>query len=103
VPATPGFDDDGRRWVLVFAASSLVMLALCLKRGPSVNFFLPLVPLGILVTASLVAQLGSRRGDQLLLGQLLLTIYNPLRAVPEAAGRTRGPIEQASRLQPAQS
>jgi hypothetical protein len=83
--ATRGSDDGRRRWALVFGASTIVMLALRLKKCASINFFMPLVPLGVLVTGSLVARLGARLVDPLLLGQFLLTIYNPLRAVPEAA------------------
>jgi hypothetical protein len=71
------------RWTLVFAVSTAVMLALRLKAGASLNFFLPLVPLGIVVAAPVLSRLGTR-AEPVLLGQLLLLLYNPLTAIPTA-------------------
>jgi hypothetical protein len=42
------------------------------------------VPLGIVVAAPALARLGARRAEPLLLGQLLIVIYNPLGAIPTA-------------------
>ena len=72
------------RWTLVLLVATAIMLALHLKQGASLNFFLPLVPLGIVVAAPLLARLGAGRAESLLLGQLLILVYNPLAAIPTA-------------------
>ena len=77
-------DDVGRRWALVFAASTIIMTVLRLKQGASLNFFLPMVPIGIMVAASTLERLGPRRGEPLLLAQFLILLYNPLAAIPTA-------------------
>jgi len=80
----PLSDDKPWRWTLVFAVSTMIMLALRLKQGASLNFFLPIVPLGIVVAAPALARLGARRAEPLLLGQLLIVVYNPLASIPTA-------------------
>lgn len=72
------------RWTLVFVVSAVIMLALRLKQGASLNFFLPIVPLGIVVAAPVLSRLGARRAEPLLLGQLAILLYNPLSAIPTA-------------------
>jgi hypothetical protein len=72
------------RWALMFVASVAIMSVLHLKQGASVNFFLPLVPIGIVTLAPVLSQLGSRRAELLLLVQFLVVLYNPLTAIPTA-------------------
>jgi hypothetical protein len=72
------------RWALMFVATAAIMSVLHLKQGASVNFFLPLVPIGILALAPVLSRLGSRRAEMLLLAQFLVVLYNPLTAIPTA-------------------
>jgi hypothetical protein len=74
----------GRVWALTFAAWALAIFLLRLKQGASINFFLPLVPVGILVIATQVERLGAR-SEMLVLVQFLILAYNPLAAIPTAA------------------
>ncbi len=72
------------RWALMFVVTAAIMSVLHLKQGASVNFFLPLVPIGIVALAPVLAQLGARRAEMLLLAQFLVVLYNPLTAIPTA-------------------
>jgi hypothetical protein len=62
----------------------VVIVILRLKEGASLNFFLPLVPVGIVVIAGAFEPLGDRC-EPLLLVQFLILLYNPLSAIPTAA------------------
>jgi len=75
---------EPRRWALMFAVTTAIMSALHLKDGASANFFMPLVPVGIMMLAPLLARLGPRRAEPLLLAQFLILAYNPLAAIPTA-------------------
>jgi hypothetical protein len=71
----------GFLWAILFAVSAVVLIALRLKEGATVNFFMPLVPIGTMVAASAAARLGPRR-EALLLAQFLVLLYDPIGAVP---------------------
>ncbi len=73
-----------QRWALAFVVTAAIMSVLHLKQGASMNFFQPLVPIGIMAVAPFLAQLGSRRAEALLLAQFLVLVYNPLAAIPTA-------------------
>ena len=74
--------DCGLRWAMAFAVAVVILTGLHAKTGAAVNFFLPLVPLGIMV---LVRHPGPRRlREPLLLVQFLILAYNPAIAVPRA-------------------
>jgi hypothetical protein len=72
-----------RGWTLAFAVAAVVLLVLASKAGAARNFFLPLVPIGIVVVARNLTGLGLR--DPLVLAQFLILIYNPAQVVPVAA------------------
>ena len=76
--------DTNYCWALTFAIWLGVIVFLRLKEGASLNFFLPLVPVGIVVIASAFERLGNRC-EPLLLVQFLILLYNPLSAIPTAA------------------
>ncbi len=79
VPAT-----TAQRWALIFAVTAAIMSLLHLKQGASMNFFQPLVPIGIVALAPVLSRIGARRAEALLLAQFLILIYNPLAAIPTA-------------------
>jgi hypothetical protein len=75
-----------RAWAVIFAGWTIVLLLLRLKEGANVNFYLPLVPVGLMVAAPFCVPSDARRlaGEPLLLLQFLMLAYNPLRAMPGA-------------------
>jgi hypothetical protein len=80
-PARRGAASVEGIWAMLFALWAVVLLALRMKEGAHVNFFMPLVPVGLVVLAT--ARLGPRHAP-LLLGQFLILAYNPIAAVPVA-------------------
>jgi hypothetical protein len=80
VPARPA--DSARRWAWLFVVATVVMLAMRAKVGASVNFFLPLIPLGIMAMVTAEGRLRLR--EPLLLVQFAILAYNPVTAVPRA-------------------
>jgi hypothetical protein len=70
-------------WSLTFAIWLIVIFLLRLKDGASLNYFHPLVPVGIIVAAGACERLGARC-QPLLLVQFLILLYNPLPAIPTA-------------------
>jgi hypothetical protein len=73
-----------RAWAATFAASTAILLVLQMKDGANVNFFLPLVPTGIMVAGAAARRFGSR-SYPLLFAQLAVLIYNPLAAIPTSS------------------
>ena len=67
----------------------LLTFVLRMKQGASLNFFLPLVPVGIAVIAGAFEQLGARI-EPLLLIQFLILSYNPGNAMPTVNDRRAG-------------
>jgi hypothetical protein len=68
-------------WAVLFAVWAVMLLVLRMKEGAHVNFFMPLVPVGLFVLAAAAARLGPRHRPLLLL-QFLILAYNPVAAVP---------------------
>ena len=70
-------------WPATFAIWIVMVFLLRLKQGASFNFFLPLVPVGLIVLAN-VLENWAGRGELFLLVQFLILAYNPLAAIPTA-------------------
>jgi hypothetical protein len=82
--SSPPCQDGRRSWALTFAAWLVIGVVLRLRDGSTVNFFLPLVPVGIVLAAAAYERLGAM-GEPLLLVQFLVLLYNPLPAIPTEA------------------
>jgi len=70
-----------RVWACAFSVAAAVELFLRLKEGASINFFLPLLPIGVMASASDRFRFGRWR-EPMLLAQFLILLYNPIKAVP---------------------
>src|SRR3569623_259093 len=80
---TDGGGSPGALWSATFATWTVMVFLLRLKQGASFNFFLPLVPAGLIVLGNAVERWAAR-GQWLLLAQFLILAYNPLAAIPTA-------------------
>jgi hypothetical protein len=76
-------------WALTFAIWLVVIFGLRLRDGATINIFIPILPIGLVMIAFGLEQLGEL-AHPLLLAQYLILLYNPLAAIPTAADSRAG-------------
>jgi hypothetical protein len=86
--------EDERRdtrftWALAFAIWLAVIFGLRLRDGATINIFVPILPIGLVVIAIGLGELGAL-AQPLLLAQYLILLYNPRVAIPTPADSQAG-------------